>query len=171
MQSGLDGEGIMLRLDLADCRPVAVNASQLGFVVHELLLNARHALLGQPKREIEVSTGESGDSAFVKVSDTGIGIAREKLSSVFTPFFSEKGEHAVMGSPQSRVKGVGLSLAVSHSVVAGAGGRIELESESGQGTTFTVWLPCAASPTGESGSCLTAGGDLAVPRVREEPRP
>ncbi len=43
-----------------------------------------------------------------------------------------------MGSPQARAKDVGFSLAVSHAVAAGAGGRIVVESESGQGTAFTV---------------------------------
>ena len=80
---------------------------------------------------------------FLHVQDNGIGISAERLSGLFTPFFSGKGEHAPSDSPQTRVQGVGLSLAVAHSIVAGCAGRIEVESGEGTGSTFTVWLPCA----------------------------
>ncbi len=71
------------------------------------------------------------------------GIPRTALSGLFTPFFSGKGEHAPPDSSQTRVRGVGLSLAVAHAIVAGCGGRIDVESEEGAGSTFTVRLPPA----------------------------
>jgi signal transduction histidine kinase len=76
------------------------------------------------------------------VQDSGIGIAQGKLSSIFTPFFTEKGEHAAPRSPQARVQGVGLSLSVVNSIIAARDGRIDIESAPGGGSTFTVWMPC-----------------------------
>jgi signal transduction histidine kinase len=93
---------------------------------------------------LRIATGQTGERAFLRVSDTGIGIEQEDLRGIFTPFHSRKGEHAPPGSPQAMVKGVGLSLAIADSIVKGRGGRIEVESRPGEGSTFTVWLPCEA---------------------------
>jgi C4-dicarboxylate-specific signal transduction histidine kinase len=100
---------------------------------------------------ILVCTATLDGQSFLRVRDSGIGIAPEKMTSLFIPFFSEKGEHAPPGSPQAGVRGVGLSLAVSHSIVTGKGGRIEAESSAGAGSTFTGlaargMIPCAAHP-------------------------
>jgi C4-dicarboxylate-specific signal transduction histidine kinase len=139
--AGLAREGVTLDLALEDEMPVTINRHQLDFIVDALLVNARHAVLGQPVRKINVRTGTLDGQSFLRVQDSGIGIARERQSSLFTPFFSEKGEHASPDSPQAQVRGVGLSLAVSHSIVTGKGGRIDVESAPGVGSTFTVWLP------------------------------
>ena len=129
-------------LSLEETAAVRVNPEQLDFVVITLLVNACHAVIGQPERLIKVSTGVSDGQAFLRVQDSGIGIAPDKLSSIFTPFFTDKGEHAAPRSPQARVQGVGLSLSVVNSIVAARNGRIEVESAPGGGATFTVWMPC-----------------------------
>jgi PAS domain S-box-containing protein len=139
----LDREGITLEESFLGDAAVSMDAGQLSFVVHALLVNAWHAVLDQPVRRIRVSIPIADSFAILIVEDTGIGIAPEKLGSIFTPFFSEKGEHAPPGSPLGRVHGVGLSLSVSHSMVTAGGGRIEVESTLGKGTTFTIWLPLA----------------------------
>ena len=141
LREDLARAGVTLDLALEDSMLVTISGEQLSFLVGALLGNAWHAVLGQPIRRILVQTGNGDRQAFLRVQDTGIGIAPAKLSSLFTPFFSEKGEHAPPDSPQARVRGVGLSLAVSHSIVTGKGGRIEAESAPGVGSTFTVWLP------------------------------
>ncbi len=143
VQQDLDREGV--RLEFEKCEPAVarVNQEQMRFVVHGLLVNAWHAILGKSIREIRLRTGAAGAMVFLRVQDTGSGIAPEKISSIFTPFFSEKGEHAAPRSPQSRVRGVGLSLAVSHAIVTGLGGRIDVQSTPGEGSAFTVWLPLA----------------------------
>ena len=141
VQPDLDREGVTLELGLEPGVVVSINGEQLGFVVEALLVNAWHATLGQEVRHVQLSTGTTDKEAFLRVEDTGIGIAPEKLSSLFTPFFTEKGEHAAPQSPQARVRGVGLSLAVAHSMVGARGGRIEIQSEQGGGSCFTVWLP------------------------------
>lgn len=137
----IDHEEVALSVDLRDTRPVRVGQAQLEFIVRSLLVNAQHALLDSPRRELRVETTGHGDWTCIRVEDTGIGIAAEKRGRLFTPFFSEKGENAPPGSPQARVKGVGLSLAVSHSIVTSYGGRIQVESAAGAGATFSVWLP------------------------------
>jgi signal transduction histidine kinase len=65
----------------------------------------------------------------VSFSDTGVGIKKEDLSKIFDPLFSTK------------VKGTGLGLSVCLSLVEGHSGKIAVESEYGQGATFTVKLP------------------------------
>ncbi|MDH3998626.1 MAG: ATP-binding protein, partial [Desulfuromonadales bacterium] len=61
--------------------------------------------------------------------DSGTGIAPEQLSLLFEPFYTTKGE------------GTGLGLSITHTIIDGHGGRIEVESQLGQGTTFRIVLP------------------------------
>ena len=67
----------------------------------------------------------------VEIRDTGIGIPKEHLDSLFEPFFSTKAEG----------KGVGLGLSVSYGIIHKHHGLIKVESTPGQGTTFRVHLP------------------------------
>jgi two-component system NtrC family sensor kinase len=80
------------------------------------------------------------------IEDTGEGIAAENLTKIFAPDFTTK--------PLS--EGTGLGLAICSTVCASHGGTIDVQSEPGVGSTFTVWLPleppCASSTTpGEAG--------------------
>jgi two-component system, NtrC family, sensor kinase len=70
------------------------------------------------------------------VSDNGEGITPENLTKIFDPFFTTKSEG----------KGVGLGLAVSYGIVQAHGGDIEVKSQVGEGTTFTVTLPLEQHP-------------------------
>jgi signal transduction histidine kinase len=65
------------------------------------------------------------------VEDTGTGIPPDVLPHIFEPFFSTK----------QAVNGVGLGLSVVYGIVQGHGGRIDVDSTPGRGTTFRVWLP------------------------------
>ena len=65
----------------------------------------------------------------ISVRDTGVGISLENLGKIFEPLFTTK------------TKGIGLGLAVSRKLAEANGGRIEVESEAGVGSTFTIWLP------------------------------
>src|SRR5207302_6216490 len=69
------------------------------------------------------------DSIWVSVTDTGCGIPEEQLSRIFAPFFTTK------------KKGSGLGLMIVQRIVRDHGGRIDLESVPGRGTTFRIWLP------------------------------
>ncbi|MBR0567724.1 histidine kinase [Azoarcus sp. L1K30] len=127
---------------LVDCIP-----SQIDQVFMNLLLNAVHAI---PKHgTILLRSGRQSDLVWISISDDGIGIPAENLSKVFDPFFTTKD----VG------KGTGLGLSVSYGIVHKHGGRIELTSEAGVGTTFVVWLPItqASAQPDESLTDVTPG--------------
>lgn len=93
------------------------------------MVNAAHAI---PERGIiTLFSGVENDWVWIAVADTGTGIAPENIKRIFDPFFTTK--------PVG--KGTGLGLSVSYNVIAKHGGRIEVESEVGKGTTFRVYLP------------------------------
>jgi signal transduction histidine kinase len=77
-----------------------------------------------------MSADEEKRKVMVVIQDNGVGIERDKLSRIFTPFFSTKGSaHA------------GLGLSVAYEIISEHGGRIEVESDAGMGSTFTIMLP------------------------------
>jgi signal transduction histidine kinase/ActR/RegA family two-component response regulator len=124
--------------DFQDIPPVDGNEVRLSQVFLNLLINAAHAI--EPglveQNEIRVAT-RLGDGGRVRVSisDTGKGMSPEVVSRLFTPFFTTK--------PVG--KGTGLGLSVCQGIVNSLGGSIEVESQPGQGSTFTVVLPLSAS--------------------------
>ncbi len=103
--------------------------SQLNQVFMNLLVNAAQAI--EVRGRITIRTGQEGDQVWVEVIDTGTGIPPENIPRLFDPFFTTK--------PVG--KGTGLGLAVSFKIVEKHRGRIEVQSEAGQGTTFRVILP------------------------------
>ena len=115
--------------DYGDLPDVECMPSQLNQVFLNLLVNAAQAI---PERgQITMRTEMNGDWAIVSISDTGAGIAPDVLKRIFDPFFTTK----PVGT------GTGLGLSVSYSIVNRHGGRIEVDSQLGVGTTFSVWLP------------------------------
>jgi len=104
-------------------------ASQINQVFMNLLVNASHAI--ETKGTITIETGSQNDEVWVKISDTGCGISKENLLRIFDAFFTTK--------PVG--KGTGLGLSLSYSIVKRHHGRIEVDSEVGKGTSFTVHLP------------------------------
>jgi two-component system NtrC family sensor kinase len=106
-----------------------------------LLINAAHAIQakGSEVGEIVVRTWCDGDNVFVSVSDTGCGITPENCSKIFDAFFTTK----EVG------KGTGLGLSISAGIVRKHGGEIQVASEVGVGSTFTVRLPLKPPQSGE----------------------
>ncbi|HUW13445.1 MAG TPA: ATP-binding protein, partial [Anaerolineae bacterium] len=101
--------------------------------IHQVFLNlVLNALEAMPDGgHLRIGTDCTGDPAWVRVTvaDTGSGIVPDDLSRLFDPFYTTKAE------------GLGLGLYITRNIVEEHGGRIEVESEPGEGTTFTVWLP------------------------------
>jgi len=118
--------------------------SQINQVFMNLLVNASHAI--PETGEIRIRTGRQGDEVFVAISDTGVGIAPENLNRIFEPFFTTK----AIGM------GTGLGLSVSYNIVQKHHGRLEVESEVGKGSTFTMWLPVKAPEGEDESGCAPA---------------
>ncbi len=123
-----------------DLWPVEADEGQISQVVHNLILNAQQAM---PKGGIVrvscenctvVSKEDPGaGTMFIRITieDHGIGIPKEHLHNIFDPYFTTK------------QKGSGLGLATCYSIVKKHGGNITVESESGKGTRFHVYLPAS----------------------------
>ena len=117
-----------VELDLQPTRVVRGAASELREVFVNMILNALDAMPAGGK--LRIATAAKGASVQISFTDSGIGMTREVSEHIFEPFFTTKG-----------VKGMGLGLAVSYSIVERHGGRIEAISSPGRGTTFTITLP------------------------------
>jgi signal transduction histidine kinase len=122
--------GVEVVVDMPD-DPVMVtyDAQQIEQVLINLISNAVHAMKGGGT--LRVNLGQADRALAIAVQDTGTGIARENLARIFDPFFTTKPEG----------EGTGLGLSVSYGIVSNHGGKIDVESKLGWGTTFTILLP------------------------------
>ncbi|XPE56594.1 two-component system sensor histidine kinase ZraS [Shigella flexneri] len=119
---------IQLRFTANDTLPeIQADPDRLTQVLLNLYLNAIQAI-GQ-HGVISVTASESGAGVKISVTDSGKGIAADQLEAIFTPYFTTKAE------------GTGLGLAVVHNIVEQHGGTIQVASQEGKGSTFTLWLP------------------------------
>ena len=108
-------------------------------VFMNLISNAAEAIeAGGGERFLRIQTKQLREKGCVSVSfaDTGAGIPKENLSKLFEPFFSTK----------KKGKGVGLGLSVAYGIIQEHGGAIQVQSEEGRGTTFTLELPLNSNP-------------------------
>jgi CheY-like chemotaxis protein/anti-sigma regulatory factor (Ser/Thr protein kinase) len=129
------GVGVEVALALGAAQAVAGNAAELREVLTNLVLNALDAMPWGGT--LTLASVDAGAEVGITVADTGVGMDAETRSHVFEPFFTTK-----------PVKGTGLGLPVADGIVARHHGRIEVVTEPGQGSAFTVWLPAAASGAG-----------------------
>ncbi len=106
---------------------------QLQQVFMNIVSNAAEAMEASPVRLLTIETCHSlaGNSVIVSFKDTGSGIPKENLTRLFEPFFTTK----------KKGKGVGLGLSVAYGIIKEHGGCINVESETGKGTTFQIVLP------------------------------
>ena len=133
------GDRVRVERSYGELPPWLCQPGKLNQVFLNLLANAVDAIFAKelpgPDETIRVTTRlEEQDGRFValvEIADTGVGMPPEVKERLFQPFFTTK----EVG------KGVGLGLAISHGIVAEHGGRIEVESEAGHGSTFRVVLP------------------------------
>ncbi|HEX5750570.1 MAG TPA: ATP-binding protein [Archangium sp.] len=128
---------------------VLANESRLGQLFLNLLVNAGQAIPeGDAKAHSVHVITERVDESWVVVSvrDTGVGIPPENLQRLFKPFFTTKPVGV----------GTGLGLSICHGIVTAMGGRIEVSSEVGKGTTFRVYMPVADKVGKASGQAKSA---------------
>jgi len=124
----LNNRGVQLRIRTARQIPLApIDPVQIQQVLVNLVKNAMQAMT--KGGTLTLATGEGSDGVWVSVGDTGGGIPQEQLNRIFEPFYTTK------------KKGSGLGLMIVQRIVRAHGGRIELESKVGRGTTFRIWLP------------------------------
>ena len=114
---------------------VLLDSNQIQQVFMNILLNAADAM--PSGGTLTVTTQLSPGDSFLQIrfADTGCGIPEQDLNRIFDPFFTTKSEK----------KGTGLGLAVSYGIVDRHNGKIEVHSEEGKGTTFTIRLPVNGS--------------------------
>jgi two-component system NtrC family sensor kinase len=107
---------------------------QLHQVFMNIILNAAQAIEGEGK--IRIKTWEAGNAVHITISDTGRGISPDVLPRIFDLGFTTKKADA----------GAGLGLPISRKVIQNHNGRIDVESEVGKGSTFTIVLPVLQDP-------------------------
>jgi two-component system, sporulation sensor kinase E len=128
MRPELDNRDLDLKLKLDPRLPLApLDAVQIQQALVNLIKNAMQAMTRDGT--LTLQTGEAADGVWVSVADTGGGIPQEQINRIFEPFYTTK------------KKGSGLGLMIVLRIVRAHGGRIDLESHVGRGTTFRLWLP------------------------------
>jgi heavy metal sensor kinase len=131
-------ESCSVKLHLDSANPASVSGDYEH--LRRLLLNlVDNAIKYTPAGgHVTLSLQNTGDWATLQVSDTGIGLSREDQELVFQRFY--RADEARSEGGQS----TGLGLCIAQSIVEAHGGRIEVKSSPGKGSTFTVWLPMSA---------------------------
>jgi len=143
VQHQLDMDGIELHLYADDDLPrVHCDPAQIEQVLLALIMNAIDAMPHGGTLWLRTEMNPAQDAAEIEVRDDGTGISPEVLPHIFEPFETTK----------EQGHGVGLGLAVSRSIIDRHLGRIEVKSELGKGTTFTVILPLNFEVAAESGA-------------------
>jgi two-component system NtrC family sensor kinase len=113
---------------------IRVSLSELQQVILNLINNALDAM-DKKGGKLTLSTRSKDGFVVVEVADTGVGIPAVNLHRIFDPFFTTK----AVG------KGTGLGLSICYGIIENMGGRIEVQSTVGVGTTFSVYIPCVKS--------------------------
>jgi signal transduction histidine kinase len=150
IQSGIEGPAIRIQSDdLPNSFFIEADPEQIESVVRNLMINAVQALPdggiicvklergNSPSQRQPVDGAPSVDCARIQVRDEGVGISKDALPRIFDPFFSTR-----RGG-----KGAGLGLSIASWIVEDHGGWIDVESNLGEGSTFTVCLPLLPEAT------------------------
>jgi len=126
--------GVTLKLELEKNLPwILVDINQMKQVLLNLIHNALQAMPagGEMIIATESAYRDGRDWVIASVCDTGVGIPKLDQARIFEPFYTTKGNQG----------GTGLGLSVTYGIVTDHGGQIEVESQPGAGSKFTVWLP------------------------------
>jgi signal transduction histidine kinase len=126
--------GVQLEVHLGQGLPwISLDGNQIKQVLLNLLHNALHAMPAGGHLDVRTETQKKAgrDWIIVHVADTGTGMESHELERIFEPFYTTRAESG----------GTGLGLSVTYGIVSEHGGTIEVKSQRGGGSTFSVWLP------------------------------
>jgi signal transduction histidine kinase len=126
--------GVTLKLALQENLPwVLVDVNQMKQVLLNLIHNALQAMPSGGELTISTESTLRGGRDWIKISvqDTGVGIPKLDQARIFEPFYTTKGDQG----------GTGLGLSVTYGIITDHGGQIDVESQPGAGSRFSVWLP------------------------------
>ena len=123
----IGGRPIAITNGVSPALTILADPDKMRQVFLNILLNAVQSI--ESDGEIAISATTNSDTITFAIRDTGCGIPREQISRVFSPFYTTK------------EKGTGLGLAIAARIVEGHGGKLEVESELGKGTTLLMHLP------------------------------
>lgn len=130
-QSDFKQANIQAILEDVEVEEILADKRQIEQVLINMINNAYEAILEKEKGGIiAISVKREKPYVVISIRDTGIGIPKEDQGKIFDPFFTSK-------SP----RGVGLGLSVSYGIMERHGGRIDFDSQIGEGTTFRIYLP------------------------------
>jgi signal transduction histidine kinase len=136
-------DGLALRVQIQGDLQVQGDPVQLEQVLLNLMINARQAMLGKGGsltikafRVDGPDTPAEGPGVRIQVIDSGPGIPEKLMPKIFQPFFTTKGT-----AKKGEVRGTGLGLSICKEIMEHHGGRIQVESQMGKGTTFTLFVP------------------------------
>jgi signal transduction histidine kinase len=132
-------DGIALRVQVPGELWVKGDMVQLEQVLLNLLINARQAMLGKGGSLTVKATAVEENQVRIQVTDTGPGIPEHLQAKIFQPFFTTKGT-----ARKDESRGTGLGLAICKDIIEHHHGKIMVESQPGQGTTFSIYLPAAS---------------------------
>jgi signal transduction histidine kinase len=139
VQSDARARQIQLDMQLADAvSPILGDRVQLQQVLLNLLMNAADAVVKVPpeRRRVLVRTSQADGAVRLSVTDSGDGISAEKVSAIFEPFYTTKGEGA----------GMGMGLAIARNIVEAHAGRMAAENNAGGGATVWFSVPVTRTP-------------------------
>ncbi|BCB27459.1 hypothetical protein SKTS_23450 [Sulfurimicrobium lacus] len=130
---------VAVQLEIPATLPsLQVDPLQVQQVFRNLISNGIDAMAEGGTLEIRATTADEGKAITVSIRDTGCGIPPEQVARLFQPLYTTK------------ARGIGLGLVVVKNLTEANGGRIEVESEQGRGTVFSITLPCVSSPVEEA---------------------
>jgi two-component system sensor histidine kinase HydH len=122
---------------LSDKRLIRTDRDRMNQVLLNLYLNAIDAMESGGKLTVTVAGAAKGGHVMIRVGDTGPGIPEDNMAHIFDPYFTTKNT------------GTGLGLAIVYRIIEALGGAVEVESDSGKGTVFTLTIPCGKKEDGD----------------------
>ncbi len=120
---------ITIHKEFGDVAPIDCYGGQINQVLMNIIDNAIFAI--KDTGDIYIRTKDDGKNVIVEIEDTGVGIPQENIAKVFEPFYTTKG----VG------EGTGLGMSISYKIIESHNGKIDIASEVGKGTKFTITLP------------------------------